>query len=218
MTSRDRLLSARDAAARLADLLCAEQHAMADFLLALAAFDAARGWAELGHASLFAFLHRQLRLSKGAAFQRSVTAGLLQRHPAVAEALRRGDLCLSSVVELARVLAAGNEATVLPRFFGLSAREAREVAAELAPHPSPPAREVVRPLLALPKAGRVLTSELPVSATPREEAGSASDGDSRPPAEAAGPVHPVPIPTAAPISSQSPPASPTSASAGWPAP
>ena len=104
MTSRDPLASARSAAAWLADLLRIEHGAMADFLLALAAFDATRRWAELGHASLFAFLHRQLRLSKGAAYQRSVAAGLVQRHTAVAGALRDGRLCLSSVVELARVL------------------------------------------------------------------------------------------------------------------
>jgi len=69
MNAHARLHDARTAAANLAALLTTEHGAMADFLLALAAFDAARG-AELGHANLFAFLHRDLRLSRSAAFQR----------------------------------------------------------------------------------------------------------------------------------------------------
>ena len=39
-----------------------------------------------------------------------------------------------------------NVGTVLPRFFHLSTREAREVFAELSPHPAPPTREVVMAL------------------------------------------------------------------------
>ena len=41
-------------------------------------------------------------------------------------ALRSGRLCMSAVGELARVLTPENEAEVLPRFLGCSAREARE--------------------------------------------------------------------------------------------
>lgn len=59
-------------------------------------------WAELGHASLFAFLHRQLGLSRGASHDRSAAARLVRRHPAVARALREGERCLSSVVDLGR--------------------------------------------------------------------------------------------------------------------
>jgi len=95
---------------------------MADFLVALADFDRRRGWAALGHASLWYFLHRDLGLSKGAASHRKVAAGLLQRFPGVEAPLRDGRLCLSSVVELSHVLTPENEAEVLPRFFHLSAR------------------------------------------------------------------------------------------------
>ena len=171
MTSRERLHAARSAAARLADLLHTEQHAMADFLLALSAFDAARGWAELGHASLFAFLIRHLHLSKSAAFHRAAAARLVRQYPSVAAALRAGQLCLSSTAELAKVLTPENQAAVLPRFFGLSAREARELVAELAPHPSPPLREVVRAVApAVPSSAEVvLTSEPALHATQREQ-------------------------------------------------
>ncbi|MBK9517020.1 MAG: HNH endonuclease [Anaeromyxobacter sp.] len=127
----------------LRGLLSRERAAAADFLLALADFDRRRGWERLGHASLFSFLTRELGLSKGAAFLRLSAARLLPRHPAVEAALRRGDLCLSAVGELARVLTPENEADVLPRYFGCSSREAREVSAALRPVPAPPVREVV---------------------------------------------------------------------------
>jgi 5-methylcytosine-specific restriction endonuclease McrA len=137
------LTEARASRDDLARLLRREREAAADFLLALAGFDRRRGWERLGHASLFAFLTRELGLSKGAAYLRFTAARLLPRHPAVEAALRSGRLCMSAVGELARVLTPENEAEVLPRFLGCSAREAKEVAAALAPCPAPPLREVV---------------------------------------------------------------------------
>ena len=157
------MISARTLSDRLALLLRLEHAALGDFLLALADFDRARRWAELGHASLWAFLHRELGLSAGAAFQRKVAAGLLQRFPGVEAPLRDGRLCMSSVVELARVLTAENEAAVLPRFFHLSAREAREVVAELAPREDAPVRTVVTSVetgSALPVTAPFHTSEV----------------------------------------------------------
>jgi hypothetical protein len=127
----------------LTRLLHREREAAADFLVALADFDRRRGWERLGHASLFAFLTRELGLSSGAAQLRLSAARLLPRFPAVEEALRGGRLCISAVGQLARVLTAENEAAVLPRFFGRSAREALEVAASILPCPNPPRREVV---------------------------------------------------------------------------
>jgi hypothetical protein len=43
------------------------------------------------------------------------------------------------------VLTAANEAEVLPRFFGRSAREAAELAAELLPQANPPLLQQPRP-------------------------------------------------------------------------
>jgi 5-methylcytosine-specific restriction endonuclease McrA len=127
----------------LARLLHREREAAADFLVALADFDRRRGWERLGHASLFAFLTRELGLSSGAAQLRLSAARLLPRFPAVEDALRGGRLCISAVGQLARVLTPANEAAVLPRFFGRSAREALELAASILPCPNPPRREVV---------------------------------------------------------------------------
>ncbi len=116
---------------------------MADFLVALARFDAHRGWEPLGHASLFAFLHVELKLSNSAAFHRMNGARLLQRFPQLVEPLADGRLCLSTTAELAKVLTEENHAQVAPRFFGLSAREAQELVAELQPRQVPATRVVV---------------------------------------------------------------------------
>ncbi len=140
------LTLARELRDDLARLLVGERTAAADFLVALADFDRRRGWAALGHASLFAFLHRELGLSSGASFVRFTAARLLQRFPDLVEPLRDGRLCLSSVGELSRVLTPENRSEVLPKFYGCSAREAREVAAALCPREAPPRREVVTQL------------------------------------------------------------------------
>jgi hypothetical protein len=132
---------------------------MAEFLVALSDFDKRRGWEALGHANLFAFLHVELRLSKSAAFYRKSAAELLQDFPEVIEPLRDGRLCLSTVAELAKVLTEENRRVVTPRFFGLSAREAQELVAELQPRQVPSTRMVVTRVLdrtALPPASAAL--------------------------------------------------------------
>ena len=65
-----------------------------------------------------------------------------------------------TVAEVARVLTPENRDRVLPRFFGLSKREAQALAAELHPIAVPPVRTVVTvarhpaaPLLALAPTG-----------------------------------------------------------------
>ena len=144
----------RDLTKRLAELLRREHGALADFLVALADFDRERRWVELGHSSLFYFLHRELRLSKGAAFYRKTAAELIQRYPEVVEPLREGKLCITSVVELAKVITPENRGEVVPRFFHASKREAKAVAAELRPAEAAPHRDVVTvlPLAAPAKA------------------------------------------------------------------
>jgi hypothetical protein len=137
--------TARELSNRLAELLRNERNALAEFILALAAFDRDRRWIDLGHKSLFAFLTHDLGLSKGAAFYRMTAAQLVERHPEVVEPLRDGRLCLTVVVELAKVLNDGNAADVLPRFFHLSKLEAKEVVATLSPTPAP-TRTVVTPV------------------------------------------------------------------------
>jgi 5-methylcytosine-specific restriction endonuclease McrA len=136
-------MTARELTNELAALLRKEHAAMSDFLLSLAAFDREQRWRELGHTSLFYFLRRELGLSAGAAQNRKTAAELIQRYPAVEAALRRGKLCLSTVTELSKVLTPENAADTLPRFFGLSRREAEALAVSIKPVPAPPQRNVV---------------------------------------------------------------------------
>ncbi|ACG74643.1 HNH nuclease [Anaeromyxobacter sp. K] len=144
---------------RLVVLLRSERHAMAEFLVALAEFDRRGLWRERGHTSLFSFLHRELKLSAGSAQLRKTAAELINRYPGVERALRDGKLCLSSVCELAKVVTPENCADVLPRFFGLSSRDAAAVVASIRPVENPPRREVVVPLRA------AVPAVLPVAAS-----------------------------------------------------
>jgi hypothetical protein len=140
------LLEARQQRDTLKSLLRTEQAALAHFLVALSAFDRRRGWEVLGHASLFAFITSELGLTPAPTYWRVEAARLLQRFPDLVEPLRQGRLCLTTLGELARVLTEENRAAVLPRFLGISSREAKELVAELQPRPAPPLRTVIRPL------------------------------------------------------------------------
>jgi hypothetical protein len=209
-------MDARALTEHLAALLRREHDALAEFLVALADFDQRRLWVELGHSSLFYYLHRELRLSKGAAQYRKVAAELIQQVPGIVEPLRRGDLCLSSVIEAAKVVTPENWETVLPRFYGLSRREAMEVVAELQPHPSPPERMVITPVRSARSSTEVQEESLSApsgapapmllglceDASPEAEPASAFGRSVSQPAPAAGwPVNqppPSPTPVAAP--------------------
>src|SRR5512138_2626760 len=85
-------------------------------------------------------------MSKGAAHYRKTAADLVQRVPEVLEPLRAGTLCITSIIELAKVLTPENREEVLPRFLHCSRREAQAVSAELAPAEAPPHRTVVTTL------------------------------------------------------------------------
>jgi hypothetical protein len=140
---------------------------MADFLVALAEFDRQRLWVQLGHASVFYYLHRDLKLSKGAAHYRKVAARLIQEFPEVVAPFREGKLCITTVVELARVITPENSADVLPRFFYLSKQEAKAVAVEICPAAVVPRREVVTKVVAeLSHAAPIHLDETPLTAPP----------------------------------------------------
>ena len=148
----DALSDARTSSRHLADLLRREHGALADFLVALAEFDRTEAFRSLGFANVFDYLHRELRLSRAAAHFRKVAARLVARFPEVVEPLRDGRLCLTSVVELARVMTEENRCHVLPRFFYRSKQEAREVAVEIRPAAVVPRRAVVTEVPSLPAA------------------------------------------------------------------
>ncbi|GEJ55334.1 HNH endonuclease [Anaeromyxobacter diazotrophicus] len=140
------MTDARALSRRIASLLAEERSRLADFLVALADFDRQRGWGTLGYASLFQYLERELRLTSSAAARRMTAAALVRRFPAVVEPLRDGRVCMSVVYELSKALTPENAGEVLPRFYGLSKREAEALVAELRPVANPPRREVVTAL------------------------------------------------------------------------
>ena len=139
--------SARQQAVVLAELLRHERDALASFLSALADFDRRRAWVDLGHGSLFAFLVKDLGLSNGAAAYRKAAVELVQRFPQVLGHLRSGELCITTVFELSKVVTDENASETIPRFVGASKRDAKNVVAELAPEPAPQ-RTVVTPVQA----------------------------------------------------------------------
>ncbi|MEI6226329.1 MAG: HNH endonuclease, partial [Deltaproteobacteria bacterium] len=136
-------MNAREWSLRIAELLRRERASIVDVLLALAEFDRLAVYRQLGHASLFDFLHREVRLSRGMAHYRLVATRLVERFPEVVEPLRDGRLCMSSVVELAKVMTEENRAEALPKFFDKSRQEAKQVVAEILPAEVVPVRTVV---------------------------------------------------------------------------
>jgi hypothetical protein len=82
-------------------------------------------------------------MSKGAAHYRKTAAELIQRIPEVVEPLRDGRICITSIIELAKVVTPDNRHEVLPRFFNCSRQEAKAVSAELCPVEAAPHRTVV---------------------------------------------------------------------------
>jgi len=135
--------SIREWSLRHAELLRAERGALAGLLLSHAEFDRVAAYRELGFATLFDCLHRELRLSRGSAHYRQVATRILVRFPEIVEPLRDGQLCLSTGIVLARVMTEANRREVLPRFFGRSRQEAEQVAVEIRPVEVVPRKTVV---------------------------------------------------------------------------
>src|SRR5512138_3425284 len=136
-------MNARDRSDRIVALFRKEWGSMADCLVQLADFDRDKAWRELGYGSLFQYLRVEVGLSAGAASYRKTAVELIQKVPEVTAALGDGRLCMSSIIEVAKVLTPENQAEVLPRFFGLSRREAEVVVASLRPADVIPLRDVV---------------------------------------------------------------------------
>jgi hypothetical protein len=183
-------MDTRELTKRLAELLSREHAALADFLLALAEFYRERRWLELGYTSLYYFCHRELGLSKGAAFYRKTAAQLLQRYPEVIEPLRDGRLCFTSVVELAKIITPGNRGEVVARFFHASKQEAKAISAELKPVQVVPHRDVLTALglAPSPKAAHLAASAPSLDLPPGRKAPDEVVHPDEPRAEAQNPA------------------------------
>jgi hypothetical protein len=155
------MTTVRELTNRMRSTLRGEQGLMADFLVDLAEVIQRKLWREPGYTSPFQYVRREFKLSAGAAYNRIAAAELILKVPEVEAALRTGQLCLSTVTEVAKVLTSENKDEVLPRFFGLSRSEAEQLRASLRPVEVIPVRDVVTPLRAAAQAPRTVASANP---------------------------------------------------------
>ncbi|HEX7622635.1 MAG TPA: hypothetical protein VF400_03615, partial [Anaeromyxobacteraceae bacterium] len=102
-----------------------------------AEFDTRRAWAEEGYGSLWDYLLRVLHLREGAAFRRIAAMRVLRRLPALAEALRDGRLCLSTVTALGPLLTEANVGELVARAAFLTKAGVERLVVALQPRTAP---------------------------------------------------------------------------------
>ena len=180
---------------RLGELAGHERAVQVEFLLHLAEFDTRRAWAEAGYGSLWDYLLRVLHLREGAAFRRIAAMRVLRRLPALAEALREGRLCLSTVAVLGPLLTEENAGELVARAAYLTKAEVERVAASLQPRAAPKDGLRLRPSSAAqPRETPARAEEpsdpaVPVVAAPR--LASSEPALAPPPSASRSTLHPV---------------------------
>jgi hypothetical protein len=184
--------TARELTNQMASMLQRERGGLADFLLAFSDFHAKKRWRELGCGSGFAYLRGEFKLSEGAAYNRIVAAELIHRIREVEAAVRSGDLCFSTVNQVAKVLTAENKDEVLPRFFHLSRRQAEQLAVSLRPVEVIPVREVVTALRPAPAAVRSAAAVSPPAPEAGDSPAAGADTSQLHPGEVAVRTHGAP--------------------------
>jgi hypothetical protein len=177
-------LDSRTLARRLGELAGDERRVQVEFLLHLDEFDRRRAFLELGHGSLWTYCLEALHLREASAGRRIGAMRVLRRFPWVAEALRDGRLCLTTLAQLRPVLTAENAEDLLARAAFRTNAEVDHLVASLRPRPAP--REGLRLLAS--RAERA-ASLLPEDASPSQ----VTQGEASPSAEAA-PRPPAPPP------------------------
>ena len=100
-----------------------ERHALADFLVCLAEFDARRAYLDRACSSCFTYLTGRLGFSTSSAFRRIVAARLSAKFPAILERIRGGRLNLISLCMVRNLLCTGNELDLLNNAGTLLQRE-----------------------------------------------------------------------------------------------
>jgi 5-methylcytosine-specific restriction endonuclease McrA len=151
-------LASADLARRLAELVGDERHIQVEFLLHLDEFDRRRAWAEIGFPSLWEYALRSLHLREGAAWRRITAMRLVRRFPSLADALRKGRLCLSTVGVLGPVLTEENVTELVAAAAFKTKAEVERLVAGLAPRAAP--RDGVR---RLPSSALQAPGELPLA-------------------------------------------------------
>ncbi len=116
-----------------------ERTATAHLIELLAEVDARRLYLAEGCSALFTYCTQVLHLSEHAAYKRITAARVVRRVPAALEALRRGDINLTTISLLAPHLTPGNGAELVATARHKSKRDVEQLAAALAPKPDAPA-------------------------------------------------------------------------------
>jgi hypothetical protein len=114
-----------------------------------------------------------VELTRGATYRRVTAARLVTRYAIIADYLRDGRLCLTTLALLDRVLDDANYQQILDRVAGRTEEETRDLVAALKPQPAP--RELFQRLPA-PRAAAcaapVTAASCPAPAVPAAEAGA----------------------------------------------
>lgn len=92
------------------------------------------------HPSLFEFCVRRFGMSNGSAQRYAVAARLVTQFPELLARIERGDVHLSTLVQLRHHLTAENVTDLLERARGRSRYQIDELLAEIAPRPDAPSR------------------------------------------------------------------------------
>ncbi len=137
-------LDSRTLARRLGELAGDERQVQVEFLLHLDEFDRRRAWLGLGYGSLWTYCLEALHLREGAAGRRIAAMKVLRRLPRLADSLRDGRLCLSTLAMLGPVLTDENVSDLVARAAYRTAAEVDHLVASLRPRQAP--REGIRKL------------------------------------------------------------------------
>src|SRR5499427_8685222 len=138
---------AHDLVALMRQSLRCERHALADFIIALAELDRRRLYVELGYASAWQFCCRALGLSETATHYRLLAARQVQKQPDLADQIREGRLCITTLAKLSRILTHENREALVAEAAGKPTREVEKIVARIDPKPVP--GDVTRPAPAL---------------------------------------------------------------------
>ena len=106
-----------------------EQEAIADVVLYLREVDSRKLYREAGYPSLFLFCTGELKYSESGAMRRITAARLLGTHPDLYGKLCSGELSLTALAELAKVLTPENKSELIPAVIGKPKLERQAVVA-----------------------------------------------------------------------------------------
>ena len=149
-------LDSRTLARRLGELAGDERRVQVDFLLHLDEFDRRRAWLGLGYGSLWTYCLEALHLREGAAGRRIAAMKVLRRFPGLADSLRDGRLCLSTLAMLGPVLTDENASELVARAAYCTAAEVDHLVASAGPGTRPRKVSAGSSSLPLPLLSRTL--------------------------------------------------------------